>query len=206
LDLKETISSASWRIQPEDFFDLANPLTAEVIQIEHHHRAGRNTSDSKAVKPTAVRFLPALCRFQSGLAALQLRDEMFDVKSTPWRFSCMRQYWHRPCARDRTAPGCTAAADAITKEHPHPLGDKPLVDISTDEQCGSDSRQSRTHALPVRVAIDEYGGDNGPQTSKEFLISTYEIGLAKNASNQQIAKKASRSQRGSIANRPGQAG
>ncbi len=28
--LKGTISSASWRIQPEGFFDLANPLTADV--------------------------------------------------------------------------------------------------------------------------------------------------------------------------------
>ena len=28
---------------------------------------------------------------------------------------------------------CTAEADAIAKEHSHPLGDKPLVDVSTDE-------------------------------------------------------------------------
>jgi hypothetical protein len=33
-------------------------------------------------------------------------------------------------------PGCFADADAITKEHPHPLGDKPLVDVSTDEMRG----------------------------------------------------------------------
>src|SRR5215472_7455423 len=33
-------------------------------------------------------------------------------------------------------PGCTAAADKISKEHAHPLGDKPLVDISTDENLG----------------------------------------------------------------------
>jgi pimeloyl-ACP methyl ester carboxylesterase len=35
-------------------------------------------------------------------------------------------------------PGCIAAADTSTKEHPHPLGDKPLVDISTDEGLGPD--------------------------------------------------------------------
>jgi len=32
-----------------------------------------------------------------------------------------------------TSQECTAEADAILKEHIHPLGDKPLVDVSTDE-------------------------------------------------------------------------
>ena len=32
-----------------------------------------------------------------------------------------------------TSQECTAEADAIFKEHIHPLGDKPLVDVSTDE-------------------------------------------------------------------------
>jgi pimeloyl-ACP methyl ester carboxylesterase len=30
-------------------------------------------------------------------------------------------------------PECVPQADAISKEHSHPLGDKPLVDVSTDE-------------------------------------------------------------------------
>jgi pimeloyl-ACP methyl ester carboxylesterase len=30
-------------------------------------------------------------------------------------------------------PRCFADAEAVAKEHPHPLGDKPLVDVSTDE-------------------------------------------------------------------------
>lgn len=30
-------------------------------------------------------------------------------------------------------PECLAGANALAKDHPHPLGDKPLVDISTDE-------------------------------------------------------------------------
>jgi pimeloyl-ACP methyl ester carboxylesterase len=33
-------------------------------------------------------------------------------------------------------PGCIAAADAISNERPQPLGDKPLIDISTDENLG----------------------------------------------------------------------
>jgi pimeloyl-ACP methyl ester carboxylesterase len=32
-----------------------------------------------------------------------------------------------------TSQECTVEADAILKEHIHPLGDKPLVDVSTDE-------------------------------------------------------------------------
>src|SRR6266513_3284008 len=32
-----------------------------------------------------------------------------------------------------TSEECTAEADAILKEHIHPVGDKPLVDVSTDE-------------------------------------------------------------------------
>jgi pimeloyl-ACP methyl ester carboxylesterase len=30
-------------------------------------------------------------------------------------------------------PECMADADALSKKHPHPLADKPLVDVSTDE-------------------------------------------------------------------------
>ena len=30
-------------------------------------------------------------------------------------------------------PECVAQADAISKEHPHTLGNKPLVNVSTDE-------------------------------------------------------------------------
>jgi pimeloyl-ACP methyl ester carboxylesterase len=52
--------------------------------------------------------------------------------------------WFMAQMRNQTAlrtnadinPGCLAGADTIVKEHPHPLGDKPLVDISTDEMRG----------------------------------------------------------------------
>ena len=41
-------------------------------------------------------------------------------------------------ANHEMMPECVAQADAITKEHSHPLGDKPLVDVSTDETLGPD--------------------------------------------------------------------
>jgi hypothetical protein len=52
--------------------------------------------------------------------------------------------WFMAQMRNQTAlrtnadinPGRFADADAIAKEHPHPLGDKPLVDVSTDEMRG----------------------------------------------------------------------
>jgi pimeloyl-ACP methyl ester carboxylesterase len=46
-------------------------------------------------------------------------------------------------------PGCIAAADASSKEHPHPLGDKPLVDISTDEALGPDYAKLQTELLSL---------------------------------------------------------
>jgi hypothetical protein len=36
-------------------------------------------------------------------------------------------------------PECVAQADAISNEHPHPLGNKPLVNVSTGE--GTHSRE-----------------------------------------------------------------
>ena len=33
----------------------------------------------------------------------------------------------------RMMPQCTADADAVVKNHPNPLGNRPLVDISTDD-------------------------------------------------------------------------
>ena len=61
----EIISSESWRIQPEDFFDVANPLAAEVIQIEHLH--GRATNRNPSFHFTA---------FESEVFRPQLLDGM----------------------------------------------------------------------------------------------------------------------------------
>jgi len=36
-------------------------------------------------------------------------------------------------ANMRMMPQCTADADAVVKKHPNPLGNRPLVDISTDD-------------------------------------------------------------------------
>jgi|SRR5271155_3715115 pimeloyl-ACP methyl ester carboxylesterase len=44
---------------------------------------------------------------------------------------------------------CTAEADAITKEHSHPLGDKPLVDVSTDGSHGPDYVKLQTYLLSL---------------------------------------------------------
>jgi pimeloyl-ACP methyl ester carboxylesterase len=46
-------------------------------------------------------------------------------------------------------PECVAKADAIAKEHSHPLGDKPLVDVSTDESLGPDYVKLQTDLLSL---------------------------------------------------------
>jgi len=46
-------------------------------------------------------------------------------------------------------PECVAKADAISKEHSHPLGNKPLVDVSTDEALGADYIKLQTDLLSL---------------------------------------------------------
>jgi pimeloyl-ACP methyl ester carboxylesterase len=44
---------------------------------------------------------------------------------------------------------CTSEADAITKEHSHPLGDKPLVDVSRDESRSPDYVKLQSYLLSL---------------------------------------------------------
>jgi pimeloyl-ACP methyl ester carboxylesterase len=44
---------------------------------------------------------------------------------------------------------CVAKAAAITKEHSHPLGDKPVVDVSTDEDRNPDYVKLQTELLSL---------------------------------------------------------
>jgi pimeloyl-ACP methyl ester carboxylesterase len=52
-------------------------------------------------------------------------------------------------ANHEMMPECVAQADAITKEHSHPLGDKPLVGVSTDEALGPDYVKLQTELLSL---------------------------------------------------------
>ena len=52
-------------------------------------------------------------------------------------------------ANHEMMPECVAQADAVAKEHSHPLGDKPLVDVSTDEALGPDYAKLQTELLSL---------------------------------------------------------
>jgi len=52
-------------------------------------------------------------------------------------------------ANHEMMPECVAQADAITKDHSHSLGDKPLVDVSTDEALGPDYVKLQTELLSL---------------------------------------------------------
>jgi pimeloyl-ACP methyl ester carboxylesterase len=52
-------------------------------------------------------------------------------------------------ANHEIMPECVAKADAITKEHSHQLGDKPLVDVSTDEDRNPDYVKLQTELLSL---------------------------------------------------------
>jgi pimeloyl-ACP methyl ester carboxylesterase len=52
-------------------------------------------------------------------------------------------------ANHEIMPQCVAKADAISKEHSHPLGEKPLVDVSTDEDRNPDYVKLQTELLSL---------------------------------------------------------
>jgi hypothetical protein len=52
-------------------------------------------------------------------------------------------------ANHEMMPECVTQAERITKEQSHPLGDKPLVDVSTDEALGPDYAKLQTEFLSL---------------------------------------------------------
>ncbi len=52
-------------------------------------------------------------------------------------------------ANHEMMPECVAQADAVAKEHSHPRGDKPLVDVSADEALGLDYVKLQTERLSL---------------------------------------------------------
>jgi len=52
-------------------------------------------------------------------------------------------------ANHEMMPECVAQADAISKEHSHALGDKPLIDVSTDEDRNPDYVKLQTELLSL---------------------------------------------------------
>jgi pimeloyl-ACP methyl ester carboxylesterase len=52
-------------------------------------------------------------------------------------------------------PRCFADAEAFAKDHPHPLGDKPLVDVSTDEMRSPEYVRLQTELLGLSQNSEE---------------------------------------------------
>jgi len=63
-------------------------------------------------------------------------------------------------------PECVAKADAIAKQHSHPLGDKPLVDVSTDMDRNPDYVKLQTELLALSQNSREIIAEN----SGHFVI------------------------------------
>ena len=63
-------------------------------------------------------------------------------------------------------PGCIEAADAFSKAHPHPLGDKPLVDISTNEFRGPEYDKLQSDLLSLSQNSKQMVAEN----SGHFII------------------------------------
>jgi pimeloyl-ACP methyl ester carboxylesterase len=65
-----------------------------------------------------------------------------------------------------TSMQCATQADAFTKEHPRPLGEKPLVDVSIDEMRGPDYDRLQTQLLSLSQNSKELIADK----SNHFVI------------------------------------
>jgi pimeloyl-ACP methyl ester carboxylesterase len=63
-------------------------------------------------------------------------------------------------------PECVAEADAIAKEHSHPLGDEPLVDVSTDGNRSPDYVKLQNDLLSLSQNSKELIAEN----SGHFVI------------------------------------
>jgi hypothetical protein len=61
---------------------------------------------------------------------------------------------------------CTEEADAIAGDRPHPLGDKPLVDVSADWAWGPEYAQLQTEL----VALSQNSKEIVAENSSHFVI------------------------------------
>jgi pimeloyl-ACP methyl ester carboxylesterase len=64
-------------------------------------------------------------------------------------------------------PECVAQADAISKEHAHPFGNKPLVNVSTDEGTHSPEYAKLQADL---LSLSENGKQVVAEKSGHFII------------------------------------
>ena len=69
-------------------------------------------------------------------------------------------------ANMETSAACAAQADALLKEHPHALGDKPLVDVSTDWNRGPDYVKLQN----VLLSLSQNSKEMIAEKSSHFVI------------------------------------
>jgi len=96
---------------------------------------------------TSVSYLPAIASFIFGL----------------WRRREIKRLCEQIVGISRK---CRAEADAIAKEHSHPLGDKPLVDVSTDGDRSPDYVKLQNDLLSLSQNSKELIAEN----SGHFVI------------------------------------
>ena len=103
---------------------------AGVVFVDHAF-SGLPPIDAKALPPplpsTRQPFIGGGIEGDPNFSKLSFRDRQLHI----WAMSQTRNQVALSTNAEMM-PQCVAEADAITKEQPHPLGDKPLVDVSTD--------------------------------------------------------------------------
>jgi pimeloyl-ACP methyl ester carboxylesterase len=105
-------------------------LVDHAFAILHASMSGPPPSDGKVPPPPPPSMPPPSgggIESDPNFSKLSSRDRQLHL----WAMSQTRNQMALHANLDMM-PQCVAEADAITKEQPHPLGDKPLVDVSTD--------------------------------------------------------------------------
>jgi hypothetical protein len=94
--------------------------------------------------------------FYSSKTDLRFSAQAFGL-NCPYALNNYLHLWAMSQTRNQMAlqanheimPGCVAKADTITKEHSHPLGERPLVDVSTNEDRNPDYVKLQTELLSL---------------------------------------------------------
>jgi pimeloyl-ACP methyl ester carboxylesterase len=145
---------------------------AGMVFVDHATHFSRMLRPPPPDDATALPPPPAMLIAPSGGGAIGIEsDPNFSKLSSRDR---ELHLWAMSQARNQTAlrtnvgisQECTSEADAITKEHSHPLGDKPLVDVSTDESRSPDYVKLQT----VLLSLSQNSKEIIAEKSGHFVI------------------------------------
>lgn len=122
--------------------------TAGIVFVDHAMQALRAFTAPGPVPRAQAQTAPATPKTPTGpmviTGAMGIEDDPnfsklseHDRELDLWFMAQQRNQTALRTNHNNVNPGCFAAVDEMAKEYPHPLGEKPLVDVDTDEMRNS---------------------------------------------------------------------